>query len=210
MAMHGTLSQFDAKKEEWSAYIERMQHYFIANDVNNPGKKKAILLSACGPATYRLIRSLVPEAELQTINYQNLVEVVKNYCEPKPSSIVQRYKFNTRVRKPEESIAAYVAALRELAQHCLYGDSLPELLRDRLVCGVNHEGITKKLLSEKDLTYTKAYEIALSIETAEKDIQQNFKPRADPRVDPRAEPTGSQPVHHIKKPPRKAARKVRR
>ena len=88
------------------------------------------------------------------------------YYEPEPSPIVQRYKFNTRNRASGESIAAYVAALRELAEHCDYGASLSEMLRDRLVCGVNHEGIQKKLLAEKDLDYDKAYGIAVAIEVS--------------------------------------------
>ena len=35
------------------------------------------------------------------------------------------------------------------------------MLRDRLVCGVNHQGIQKRMLGEKELTYEKALEIAL-------------------------------------------------
>ena len=40
--------------------------------------------------------------------------------------------------------------------------------RDRLVCGVNHAGIQKKLLSEKNLTFTAALDIAQGIEAADK------------------------------------------
>ena len=69
------------------------------------------------------------------------------------------------------SLASYVAALRELAEHCKYGTTLPEMLRDRLVCGVNHEGIQKKLLAEKDLDYAKAFSLAQAIEAAEKDTK---------------------------------------
>ena len=119
------------------------------------------------------------EAALPTKTFDELVKVVKDYCEPKPSSIMQRYKFNTRIRKPGETIAQYVAALRELAEHCNCGASLPVMLRDRLVCGVEHAGITKKLLAEKEgLTYAKAYETALSIEAAEKDTQ-TFKSHSE-------------------------------
>ena len=53
------------------------------------------------------------------------------------------------------------------------------MLRDRLVCGVNHEGIQRKLLTEKDLTYEKALEISLTMETAEKgskDLKTSDKP----------------------------------
>ena len=53
------------------------------------------------------------------------------------------------------------------------------MLRDRLVCGVEHAGITKKLLAEKEgSTYAKAYETALSIEAAEKDTQ-TFKSHSE-------------------------------
>ena len=31
------------------------------------------------------------------------------------------------------------------------------MLRDRLVCGINHEGIQRKLLAEKKLTYEKDF-----------------------------------------------------
>ncbi len=74
----------------------------------------------------------------------------------------QRYKFNSRVRDRAESVASYLAALRELAEYCEYGDRLLEMLRDRLVCGVNYKGIQRRLLAEKALTYEKAREIALS------------------------------------------------
>ena len=47
---------------------------------------------------------------------------------------MQRYKFNTRVRAEGESVAAYVAALRNIAQ---YKDTLQDM-HDRLVCGVGH------------------------------------------------------------------------
>ena len=42
------------------------------------------------------------------------------------------------------------------------------MLRDHLVCGVNHKGIQRRLLSEKDLTYKKAHEIAITLEAAAK------------------------------------------
>ena len=81
------------------------------------------------------------------------------------------YNFNTRSRKPGESISDYIAALRELALLCKFGtrDLLEEMLRDRLVCGVNHQGIQRKLLSEGDLTYESALKLAQTIEASERD-----------------------------------------
>ena len=52
MATHGSVSAFD-----------RLNFYFAANDVTTEAKKRAILLSACGAPTYKLIRSLVSEPD---------------------------------------------------------------------------------------------------------------------------------------------------
>ena len=44
-----------------------------------------------------------------------------------------------------------------------------EALRDGLVCGLKSVQIKKKLLAERDLTFKKAFEIAQSMELANKD-----------------------------------------
>ena len=70
MATHGTVSAFEPGKEDWSTYVERLNHYFVANGVEDAAKKRAILLTACGASTYKLIRSLLPTAEaINTTSY---------------------------------------------------------------------------------------------------------------------------------------------
>ena len=169
--MHGTMSEFQpGGKESWSIYTERLGHYFIANKVTEAEQKRAILLSVCGPTMFKLIKSLADPSKFPTMAFVELCALVKEYYEPLPSPIVQRYKFNTRNRAPGETVAAYVAALREIAEHCNYGTSLSEMLRDRLVCGVNHKGI-QKLLAEKELDFDKANSVAVAIEVAERDTK---------------------------------------
>ena len=105
---------------------------------------------------------------MNTEKFDTLVDIITAHYDPKPSFIVQRFKFYNRTRAAGESVATFLAALRKVAEHCEYKDTLKDMLRDLLVCGVNHEGIQRKLLSEKNLTYEKAWEIALTMETAEK------------------------------------------
>ena len=77
----------------------------------------------------------------------SFTDIVK-VLEPKPSEIVQRFNFHSRVQKQGESVAdRYVAELRRLSEHCGFQD-LENMLRDRLVCGVRDTRIQKKLLAE--------------------------------------------------------------
>ena len=96
-------------------------------------KKRAIFLSVCGPSTYGLIRSLVAPKTATDYSYTELVELAKKHSNPRPSAITQRFKFNSRVRQPGETVAEYVAALHQLSKHCNFNDTLEDMLRDRLV-----------------------------------------------------------------------------
>ena len=54
---HGHIGEFNSQLEDWRSYTKHLQNYFIANDNKSEAKQRAILLSVCGPRTYKLIRS---------------------------------------------------------------------------------------------------------------------------------------------------------
>ncbi len=142
-------------------------------------------LFCLGSQTYSLMRNLLSPDKPGDKSFSELVELLKNYYNPTPSEIVQRFKFNSRNRQPNETVADYVAVLCELAQHCNYGDKLQEMLRDRLVCGIEADGIQRRLLAEAELTFEKALKLAQAIETANKyvlDLQCQNKTSADVHV----------------------------
>ena len=113
-------------------------------------------------------------------------EFLEKHFNPKPSSIVQRFKFNTRVRKSGESVATYVAELRAIGEHCDFGDILDLMIRDRHICGINDTRIQRRLLQEPNLTYKEVFETAQAMEITARNFQditqqqdqQNVKPIA--------------------------------
>ena len=82
------------------------------------------------------------------------------------------------------------------------------MLRDRLVCGINDAGIQRRLLSESELTYKKAFHMPLGVESAErnaKDLQSQkgesvhiievpVKPRAQARREGKQESSNNESV----------------
>ena len=131
-----------------------------------------LLLSHIGAKTYGLLRSLAAPSAPKEKTFKDLEKILKDHFEPTPSVIAERYRFHRRDQAVGESIGDYVAELRKLTTHCKFGDTtdfLKESLRDRFVCGLRNESIRKRLLTEEKLTFTKAVEIAHSLETASKD-----------------------------------------
>ena len=171
MALHGSIGPFVSAQEDWTSYAERVAQYLTANNIKEAERQRAILLSVCGPATYRLFRDLVAPKKLTEYKFAELVDIMKKHQDPTPSIIVQRYNFNSRMQRSGESVASYVAELRHLSEHCKFGDILNDMLRDRLVCGISDSHIQRALLAEKELTFDKIYEKALAMESAEKNTQ---------------------------------------
>ena len=171
MAMlHGTVGEFNIEREDWSAYAERLQQYFTANDVDSADKQRAVLLSACGPTTYKLMRNLVSPRKPGGCTFAELVDAVHKHYVPRPSIIVHRFRFHSCSRSKGDSVATFVAELRRLTEHCEFGAVLDDMLRDRLVCGINKPRLQRRLLSEAALTFKSAFELAQAYESAERDV----------------------------------------
>ena len=163
---HGRLPEFGGTVDDWEIFAEQLTYYFAANGITDAAKQRAILLSVCGTATYKLLKTLVAPAALTTKTFAELVQLATDHHHPKPSIIMRRFRFNTGVREQGESITTFVTRLRDLASHCEYGESAKELIRDRLVCGVRDDALQRGLLAVAGLTFEKAFERALLHESA--------------------------------------------
>ena len=129
MATHGSIGEFQNAQEDWQSYmyVERLQQYFVANDVKNADKQRAILLSSVGGPTYQLIRNLLAPDKPTSKTFAEIVEAVIQH-QPKPSMIIQRFYFHSRSRHSGENVSTYVAELRKLSEHCNFGDTLKDML----------------------------------------------------------------------------------
>ena len=136
MATRGGIGEFSEEAADWEGYIERLENYFVAHEISDAAKQRATFISQCGAAIYKLVRSFVAPQKPNEVEYPTLVKRINKHFVPKPSVIVQRFKFNTCVRQAGESVSTFVAHLHALSEHCEFGDTLEDMLRDRLVCGI--------------------------------------------------------------------------
>eukprot|EP00731_Ephydatia_muelleri_P005042 Em0002g1218a len=115
--------------------------------------------------------------------------MVREHVSPLPPVSVQRFHFNSRIQKDAETVAQFVTELKRLSEYCSFGETLDDMLRDRLVCGVRDSRLQRRLLTEKDLTFAKAFELAKLAELAERSAGEIQPPVGDP-----------EPVHVVQAP----------
>ncbi|XP_061131472.1 uncharacterized protein LOC133171215 [Syngnathus typhle] len=164
----GNMDIFDSSVEDWTTYVERVEQYCLANEIQDE-RKVAVLLSVMGAKMYNLLRSLVAPAKPADKTFDEIMQIMKSHLNPAPLVIAERFRFHKRNQSRTETVSEYIAELRKLAEHCQFRDGLSDALRDRFVCGLHNESIQKRLLTEDKLTLQRAVEIAVSAETAARD-----------------------------------------
>lgn len=167
----GILPEFQLRKGSFTAFVERVEFFLSANGVAEE-KHAVVLLSAIGEETYAILRNLLAPALPKSKTFAQIVETLKGHFEPRRLVIAERFRFHRRNQLPDESVAEFVAELRRLTVDCEFKEHLDEALRDRFVCGLQSEAIQKRLLGESELTFSKAVEMAQTMETAAKNAQQ--------------------------------------
>ena len=115
-----------------------MQFFLAANRVKE-NKHAAVLLSAVDEETYALLRNLLAQDK----SFEDNVPTLKNHFKPSPLIIAEQFRFHHRKQCPDESVAEFVAELRQLTHDCEFGGHLNEALRDRFVCGLQNKAIQK-------------------------------------------------------------------
>lgn len=124
--------------------------------------KQQYLLASLGRAAYGVVKSFCAPATPETKSYDDLVKLLKDKLAPAKNVISEQYRFNGIKQELSESLAVYLARVREAAASCEFGDQYSNMVRNRFICGVKSDKIRSSLLSDTasdasvDAVYLKA------------------------------------------------------
>lgn len=158
---------FTLHKDDWETFIAQLEMYFIAKDIKKD-KQIAHLLTQVDTETFQLITELVSPAKLIDKTYDDIVKVMKEHVNPKPSELMERCNFHVARQEVSESVADYAARLKKLALKCEFKDYLSTALRDQLVLGLKNQDTKVELFKKENLTYEEAFKEAVAHESAQR------------------------------------------
>ena len=130
--------------------------------------------------TYQLFKGLTSPAKPVEKMFNELVTLMINHENPKRNPIAEIFQLNMHNKQEDRRKCITLhGRTKKTHQYCQYGNSLDSMLRDRLVCGINHDHMQQRLLSEgANLFLQKAMDISRSLESMIKQaaaIQNEFK-----------------------------------
>ena len=169
MALATTIEPFNESLEDFETYVTRVKMFFVVNDVVEE-KKVPLFLTLIGAKYFTLTKNLLSPKSPETCKLEAIIAALNTHFKPKTIEIYERYKFYSRNQKPSESIQEYVAELKALAHSCNFEKQLETALRDKLVMGVSNKNIQQSFFTEAELTFDKAYKLAIAKEAAMRDV----------------------------------------
>ena len=156
-------------KVPFGAWKKLFDNYLLAIGGSNfaAERKRALLIHCLGTEGQRLYNTL----PLTDDSYDGSVAALQTFFTPKVNVVAERYRFRQRAQAVGESIDHYLAALRELAKTCAFGNMEGEMLRDQIIEKINMPRIRERLLSEPDITLDKTVMMVRNMETAMADAK---------------------------------------
>ena len=137
-----------------------------------PNKFRVATFVTCiGPDALDIYNGLPFEEDSHKEDISRVLQLMEKYCIGETNTIYERYVFNNRSQDNGESFDAYVSTLRQLASSCDFGDLKDDLIRDRVVCGIQDNSVRKRLLQEPKLTLQNAIEKCRASESAKKQLK---------------------------------------
>lgn len=128
--------------ENWKRFDRNFQNFLIAagRDRRSDRMKIATFLNAIGEEALEVYDTFTLSDE-QRQNYDEVIRAFEEFCKPKTNEVYERFVFYKRNQAHGEPFDIFLMDIKRLVKSCNFGDNEEEMLRDRIVLGVNDNNI---------------------------------------------------------------------
>ena len=150
--------KFDfSRQEEWPKWGRRFERFRQASGLVKEEEESQIntLIYAMGDQADDILNSF-NLTTTQLKQYHTVKTRFDEHFVVLRNVIFERAKFNRRRQEEGETVDLFITALYALAEHCDYGTLKDQMIRDRIVVGLQDLKLSEKLQLDPELTLTKA------------------------------------------------------
>lgn len=159
-------------EDDFEQYIERLEHLFILNNIEDSNKKVSLFISFAGGDLYKILKSLIAPKLVKEYTFETLTKTLITYFNPKRNIRAERHKFMSRSLRNDESLSDFMVELKILAESCDFGQYLDQALCDKFIWSQKDEVIQRSLLNlPMEKSFSEVCETALTMERTSKEVK---------------------------------------
>ena len=154
---------------EWEKWISRLENLFVALDIDNAERKKALVLYYAGDATFDIFENLpalTAEEAGEMDEYRKCKAMLAKYFKPRNNFEINVFKFHKMNQDVAEPFDNFVVRLREMAKQCDFHDSEKEIKR-QILMGCRSKKLRRDGLTNEGWTLNKVIQEGQNLEASE-------------------------------------------
>ena len=148
----------------WNKWVDRLENYFIAMNIDEDGRKRALLLHYAGERVYDIYQAEKGDTDP---DYAHTVRVLKDYFTPQIDVEMEIYHFRNCKQKDGQTIDEYVTELRQMAKNCEFTDLEKQIVL-QIIQHCKSGRLRRRAFREKDKGLTNILSIARALECSDR------------------------------------------
>lgn len=160
----GTVDHY-VRGSSFSKYMDRMKILYQLNNIPE-AMKKNLFITLSGPTIFDEISLIYPGVDIMTIDYNEMINKLKERLDKTTPNMMNRHKFHSRVQGIDEPAENYVLALKLLASECGFGAHKDEAIKDKIIFGLRDQELKQQLLMKDGMSLNEVEELVVRSELA--------------------------------------------
>ena len=155
--------------DNWRLFRQKWKNYSVISklDQQEQSYQVALLLHTVGDEALRIYNGFVFTTTENNRTIKEILEKFDEYAVGEINETYERFVFNKRCQREDESFESFLTELRTLVKSCNFCDTcLESIVRDRIVLGIRNPDIQNNLLRKRKLSLQKAIDICKASENA--------------------------------------------
>ena len=150
----------------WQRWIDRLENFLIAMDIDDTKRMKAMLLHYIGEELYG-IYSTLPEIGATTDNeFVKAKKTLNEYFKPKRNVEFEIYNFRKAQQGPNEMLDEYYSRLKQLGANCEF-TNIDKEIKSQIIQKGRSEKLRREGLCKEDISLTALLKLGRTFESSE-------------------------------------------
>ena len=153
----------------WERWLGRLENFFVAFDIKDDTRKRAMLLHFAGESVSNIFSTLSDTGD--ETDYKKATDSLTNYFLPLKNAEFEVYKFRQARQAESETLDMFVTRLRQLAKYCQFAD-IDKEIKSQIVQGCSSIKLRKTILKDQTLTLSKILDTGRTNEFCDKGVNE--------------------------------------
>ena len=150
--------------QRWTKWKKRFENFLLAMDIDDPTRKRALLLHYIGPSAFDVFETLSDTGDEK--DYKTAMERLTEHFTPQRNVEYEIYLFRQARQQPQETLDQFATRLRQLASSCEFA-SVDKEIKWQIILSCSSSRLRRRALREPTITLKALLDLGRAMELSE-------------------------------------------